>query len=87
MVQDNQAGLTGSGLGVIDGATGAASSSGNAVEWVMRSYFSRLKLNWDNKYLFEVNLRADGSSRFMEGNRWGYFLQLQLPGESVKNLS
>ena len=61
------------GLGVIDGATGAASSSGNAVEWVMRSYFSRLKLNWDNKYLFEVNLRADGSSRFMEGNRWGYF--------------
>ncbi len=61
------------GLGVIDGATGAASSSGNTVEWVMRSYFSRLKLNWDNKYLFEVNLRADGSSRFMEGNRWGYF--------------
>ena len=45
----------------------------NTVEWVMRSYFSRLKLNWDNKYLFEVNLRADGSSRFMEGNRWGYF--------------
>lgn len=61
------------GLGVIDGATGAASSSGNTVEWVMRSYFSRLKLNWDNKYLFEVNLRADGSSRFIEGNRWGYF--------------
>lgn len=61
------------GLGVIDGATGAASSSGNTVEWAMRSYFSRLKLNWDNKYLFEVNLRADGSSRFMEGNRWGYF--------------
>ena len=58
---------------MIDGATGAASSSGNTVEWVMRSYFSRLKLNWDNKYLFEVNLRADGSSRFMEGNRWGYF--------------
>lgn len=61
------------GLGVIDGATGAASSSGNTVEWAMRSYFSRLKLNWDNKYLFEVNLRADGSSRFMKDNRWGYF--------------
>lgn len=61
------------GLGVIDGATGAASSSGNTVEWAMRSYFSRLKLNWDNKYLVEVNLRADGSSRFMKDNRWGYF--------------
>ena len=41
------------GLGVIDGATGAASSSGNTVEWVMRSYFSRLKLNWDNNNLLK----------------------------------
>lgn len=61
------------GLNVIDGATGAATSSGNTVEWAMRSFFSRMNLNWDNKYLFEFNLRADGSSRFLEDNRWGYF--------------
>ncbi|MBF0574436.1 SusC/RagA family TonB-linked outer membrane protein [Dysgonomonas sp. GY617] len=61
------------GLGAIDGATGAASSSGNTVEWAMRSFFSRINLNWDNKYLFEFNLRADGSSRFLKDNRWGYF--------------
>lgn len=60
-------------LGSLDGAVGAATSSGNMVEWVMRSYFGRIKLNWDNKYLLEGNLRADGSSRFLKGNRWGYF--------------
>ena len=31
------------------------------------------KLGWDDKYLFEANLRADGSSRFLADNRWGYF--------------
>lgn len=61
------------GLGALDGAVGAATSSGNMVEWVMRSYFGRIKLNWDNKYLVEANFRADGSSRFLKGNRWGYF--------------
>lgn len=61
------------GLGSLDGAVGAATSSGNTVEWVMRSYFGRIKLNWDNKYLIEGNLRADGSSRFLKTNRWGYF--------------
>lgn len=61
------------GLNSLDGATGAASSSGNTVEWAMRSYFGRVKLNWDDKYLAEFNLRADGSSRFLKDNRWGYF--------------
>lgn len=60
-------------LGSLDGAVGAASSSGNMTEWAMRSYFGRIKLNWDDKYLVEANLRTDGSSRFLKGNRWGYF--------------
>lgn len=57
----------------LDGATGQASANGNKTEWVMRSYFSRLNLNWEDKYLFEFNLRADGSSRFKSNKRWGYF--------------
>ncbi len=61
------------GLGTIDGATGQSTSSGNTVEWAMRSFFGRLNMNWDNKYLFEFNLRADGSSRFTKDQRWGYF--------------
>ena len=60
-------------LGVIDGAIGESSSTGNITEWAMRSYFGRLNLGWDDKYLFEANLRADGSSRFLADNRWGDF--------------
>lgn len=60
-------------LDVINGATGDASASGSSTEWAMRSYFGRINLDWDNKYLLEVNLRADGSSRFLKDNRWGYF--------------
>lgn len=58
---------------VIDGATGDALASGGHTEWAMRSFFGRINLGWDNKYLLEVNVRADGSSRFLKGNRWGYF--------------
>lgn len=57
----------------LDGATGQATANGNRTEWAMHSYFSRLNLNWQDKYLFEFNLRADGSSRFQSNKRWGYF--------------
>lgn len=60
-------------LGVINGATGDASSSGSLAEWAMHSYFGRVNLSWADKYLAEFNLRADGSSRFVSGKRWGYF--------------
>ena len=39
----------------------------------MLSYFGRVNYALMGKYLAEVNLRADGSSRFAKGNRWGYF--------------
>jgi len=60
-------------LGVINGAIADMSSAGNRVEWAMRSFFGRINLSWDNKYLFEANLRADASSRFLPNKRWGYF--------------
>lgn len=60
-------------MDVIDGATGDATASGAHSEWAMRSYFGRINLGWDSKYLLEVNLRADASSRFLKENRWGYF--------------
>ena len=37
------------------------------------SYFSRLIYSHNSKYNVTASLRADGSSNFSEGNRWGYF--------------
>ena len=40
---------------------------GNYSNWAMHSFFGRVNLNWDEKYLFEANLRMDNSSRFAAG--------------------
>lgn len=37
------------------------------------SYFGRIQYDYENKYLFEANMRADASSRFPKDNRWGFF--------------
>ncbi|MDF1550285.1 MAG: SusC/RagA family TonB-linked outer membrane protein, partial [Bacteroidales bacterium] len=37
------------------------------------SFFGRANYGLMGKYLLSVTFRADGSSRFAEGNRWGYF--------------
>lgn len=37
------------------------------------SYFGRMNYNFDSKYLISATFRADGSSKFSEGNQWGYF--------------
>lgn len=37
------------------------------------SYFGRVQYSWRDKWLFTSNFRADGSSKFAPGNRWGYF--------------
>ena len=42
-------------------------------ETARRSYFGRVQYDFNNKYLFEANLRADASSRFPKDSRWGYF--------------
>jgi len=41
--------------------------------WATQSYFGRLNYNYAEKYLLEVNIRKDGSSRFSDGNRWATF--------------
>ncbi len=37
------------------------------------SYFGRAMYNYDEKYLASVSFRNDGSTRFGENNRWGFF--------------
>src|SRR5690606_27176875 len=40
---------------------------------VLLSYLGRINYTFNNKYLFTASFRSDGSSRFSEGNKWGYF--------------
>ncbi|WP_443946189.1 SusC/RagA family TonB-linked outer membrane protein [Pedobacter sp. AW1-32] len=42
-------------------------------QWTKQSYLARITYAYDSKYLFSSNFRADGSSRFAESNRFGYF--------------
>lgn len=39
----------------------------------LSSFFGRVNYNYKEKYLVSAVLRADGSSNFKRGNRWGYF--------------
>ena len=46
---------------------------GEPVENALMSYFGRVQYNFREKYLLNATFRADGSSRFADGKRWGYF--------------
>ena len=39
----------------------------------LSSFFGRINYNYDETYLLSLVLRADGSSNFARGHRWGYF--------------
>lgn len=61
------------GLTQVDAGTSGIQGQGNQNELHIFSYFGRVNYTLKDKYLFEANFRADGSSRFKDGNRWGYF--------------
>ncbi|MGZ3835980.1 MAG: SusC/RagA family TonB-linked outer membrane protein, partial [Mucilaginibacter sp.] len=48
-------------------------NSGYSSNYTRRSVISRLAYSYDEKYLFEGQLRADGSSIFPSNKQWGYF--------------
>ena len=37
------------------------------------SFFGQVSYNYNHKYLLSATMRADGSSKFAKGNKWGYF--------------
>lgn len=45
----------------------------NIETWAMMSYFGRLNYNFKERYLFEANVRYDGSSRLAPEKRWKLF--------------
>lgn len=55
------------------GDASTQSNEGYTAELAMISWFARINYDFAGKYLLEANIRADASSRFAEGHRWGYF--------------
>ncbi|HRP30770.1 MAG TPA: SusC/RagA family TonB-linked outer membrane protein [Agriterribacter sp.] len=47
--------------------------TGNANISELQSYFGRINYAFENKYLVTASLRMDGSTKFGENNRYGYF--------------
>ena len=50
-----------------------STGTGSQVNSSIFSYFGRLFYNFDDRYLLTATLRRDGSSKFAEDNRWGWF--------------
>lgn len=68
----------------LDLVYGDASSEANMSRLI--GFFGRFAYNYDNKYYIGGSLRADGSSKFGENNKWGIFPTASL-GWNVQNES
>lgn len=56
---------------IASAAVQTSSSTGSV--WGIASLFTRINYSLKNRYLFTLNVRRDGSSRFGTANRWGTF--------------
>ncbi|WP_162304426.1 TonB-dependent receptor [Maribellus luteus] len=55
------------------GASDGQTTGGTAYEWAIQSLFGRFNYNFKDRYLFEANMRYDGTSRLQTDYRWGVF--------------
>ena len=56
-----------------DNADGKLVADENRDHWSTMGFFARVNWNWKEIVFAEISGRADGSSRFAPGNRWGLF--------------
>lgn len=66
-VPNESLGINGLANGVDDGKVTLDSRS------KLASFLGRVNYGYKSKYLFTASFRADGSSKFLSGQRWGYF--------------
>jgi TonB-linked SusC/RagA family outer membrane protein len=57
----------------IGSAENPQTTSNGEVQWAMLSYFGRINYSFHNKYLFTLTGRTDGSSKFSQGRKYGFF--------------
>lgn len=51
----------------------SATSTQSWTKYTLASFFGNIGYNYGGRYLLDLSLRADGSSRFGNDNKWGYF--------------
>lgn len=59
--------------GEVNLAGGDQTASSSHSWWSVAGFFGRINYSYKGKYLFEANGRYDGSSKFAEDERWGFF--------------
>ncbi len=59
--------------GQISGASIFGIPSSGYTKWVLMSYLGRINYSFKGKYVATVSARADGSSRYSKGDKWGFF--------------
>ena len=52
--------------------------TGGINEYAIESYFGRTNFAYKDRYILNVTLRTDGSSRFAPAHRWGWFPSISL---------
>lgn len=57
----------------MDAATVKGLPTSSYSDWRLFSFLGRVNYNYADRYLLTASLRADGSSRYSKGNKWGYF--------------
>ncbi|HPD86040.1 MAG TPA: TonB-dependent receptor, partial [Proteiniphilum sp.] len=67
--QDNIA----AGIPTLNTTTTNARTGGGYGHWATAGYFGRVNYDYKGRYLLEANLRYDGTSRFLEDQRWNLF--------------
>lgn len=58
---------------LVDGSYYNVTSSHDELTYRNVGVFARINYAYDNRYLIELNGRADGSSKFQKGHKWGFF--------------
>lgn len=60
-------------MGTVDALSGSPSTPGS-----LASFFGRINYNYKERYMASFIMRADGTSTFARGHRWGYFPSVSL---------
>ena len=85
---DNQSGSTNTfennDLPWLSHGQAAYAVGGGFNRYGLRSGFARVSYNYDYRYLLMISARYDGSSRFAQGKKWGFFPSASL-GWNIAN--